>query len=138
LEKAWKILLDYEAWNPTFAGAQVVSIRGRWRTEGELVLIKKSLAGIDGQSLPEFYAHTIKIVPRRHIVWHVYPKEGEDFQNFVDFGLLAEGSGVRFTINYYALSAEVEEDRLAEENRAREVTLRSVASAFKTYCETRA
>jgi len=100
LEKAWKLMLDYEAWNPTFVGAKVIPVRGKPRTEGEVVLIQKALKDVHGQPLSEFYAETVKVVPQRHIVWYTYPKEGESRRNFVDFGLSEVSSGVKFSIYY--------------------------------------
>jgi len=135
LEKAWKILLDYEAWNPTFIGAQVVPVQGPRRAEGELVLIEKSLSNTNGEPLPAFYAQTIKMVPRSHIVWYVYPKEGEAFRNFVDFGLTEARSGVGFNIYYYAQTV-TSGDLLIQQRKDSEAMMQTVALAFKKYCET--
>src|SRR5262245_58205337 len=93
LRKAWKIMLDYQSWNPTFAEAEVIPVRGEPSTEGELVLIRKSLTDVKGEPLPQFYAETVKVVPDRRIVWYVYPKEGDAFRNFVDFGLTEVAAG---------------------------------------------
>jgi hypothetical protein len=136
LAKAWEILLDYPAWNPTFAGAQVSTVKGAPRTEGEVVLIRKPLLDVKGEPIPEFYAETVKLAPQRHIVWYVYPKAGEDFRNFVDFGLAETAHGVRFNIYYYEqnlLSGEL----LEKQRRDYAAALQHTANTFKAYCESR-
>jgi hypothetical protein len=141
LNYAWKVLLDYEAWNPTFVGAQVQPVKGEWRKPGELVLIKKQLAGADGEPLPQFYAETVVAIAPRRIIWYVYPVEGHSFRNFVDFGLSEVDSGVRFSINYYAQSARYgeltpQQRQALEQERAQSVqTLQHTADTFKQYCE---
>jgi hypothetical protein len=137
IDYAWKVMLDYQAWNPTFVGAEVMPVRGDYRTEGELVLIKKSLSDVHGEPLPQFYAETIKVVPRRNIVWFVYPVEGDDFRNFVDFGLLEGPAGVTFRIDYYAQN-RLSGDLLLKERTQSQATLQHTADAFKEYCETHA
>jgi hypothetical protein len=136
LTKAWETLLDYEAWNPTFVGAHVVPVRGEPRTEGELVLIRKSLTDVKGEPL-EFYAETVKVSPQRHIVWYVYPKEGQAFRNFVEFGLAEAFSGVQFDIRYYAQN-RLPAQLLIQERNATAAILRDSALAFKRYCEAHA
>jgi hypothetical protein len=135
IDKAWKFMLDYEAWNPTFVGAEVVPVKGKARTEGELVLIRKSLKDIKGEPLPEFYAETVKVVPHRHIVWYVYPKGTGDFRNFVDFGLSEEPSGVKFSVYYYAQN-RIAPELLSKEREATQKIHGELAAAFKKYCET--
>lgn len=134
-EKAWKAMLDYQAWNPTFIGAQVTPVCGKPGTEGEVVRIGKQLSDVNGDPLPEFFAETVKVVPERHIVWYVHPKEGDAFCNFVDFGLVEAGGEVKFQVLYYEqnrLSGSV----LLRQREQFEATLLAVAAAFKSYCET--
>jgi hypothetical protein len=139
---AWEILVDYEAWNPTFVGAQVTRIEGTPRSEGERVRIHKTYSDPLGDAVPEFYAETVKIVPGRRIVWYCYAREGhtyqnqkDPFRNFVDFGLTELPSGgVRFAIFYYA------QNRLSGESLSRErefmrSTLLGSVTAFRDYCE---
>lgn len=134
LRKAWELMLDYRAWNPSFADAEVTRVSGEPNTVGEIVLIKKSLLDVTGEPLPEFYAETVKLVPFNHIVWYVYPKAGDSFRNFVDFGLAESPGGVKFYIDYYAqnpLSGEL----LAKERQQSESGLRDLTLAFKNHCE---
>jgi hypothetical protein len=137
IEKAWKVMLDYQAWNPSFVGAEVTSVSGQARAEGEIVMIKKQLIGANGEPLPVFYAETVKVVPHRHIVWYVYKKQGDSFRNFVDFGLSEAPSGVRFNVYYYAQN-QISAELLIENRRQSEVSLQNLATAFKRYCEAHA
>src|SRR5688572_1704858 len=100
LEDAWKLMLNYRAWNPNFAGAKVTLISGQPQSAGELNLIQ--LFDSTGVPVPEFFAATVKVTPPRDIVWYVYPKEGNAFCNFVHFWLEEVQRGVRFTVYYYA------------------------------------
>jgi hypothetical protein len=136
LPKVWELLLDYEAWNPSFADALVTRVAGEPRTEGEIVLIKKSVLDAIGQPIPEFYAETVKLIVPRRIVWYVYPREGDSFRNFVDFGLTEVATGVRFNIDYYAQNPLVGE-LLSKERVHSETGLHDLALAFKRYCESR-
>jgi len=132
LDEAWHAMLDYQAWNPNFTNAQVTLVDGVPGQEGELNLI--SIHGGDGAVLAEFYSRTVKLVLLRHVVWYVYPKQGESFRNFVDFWLEQTESGVRFRIFYYAqnwLSCQ----QLSQERASSEAALNSLAAAFKQYCE---
>lgn len=134
IEHAWKCLLDYKAWNPSFVGAQVIPIRGAPSSEGEVVLIRKKVPRPDGKMSPEFYAETVKIIPYRRIVWYVHPKDGNTFRNFVDFGLTEVANGVKYNVCYYAqhpLSGEA----LKIERMGNEDALPKYAQAFKEYCE---
>jgi hypothetical protein len=135
LDKAWKIMLDYKAWNPDFANSRVTLVSGQAGGEDEVVLIQPLDA--NGVPIMEFYAATVKVVPRRHIVWYVYPKEGTAFRNFVDFGLSETSSGVTFNIAYYAQSPLSGEALLAERQNS-EASLGNLATAFKQYCESHA
>ena len=132
LDVAWKLMLDYQAWNPDFATAQIERLRGEASAEGELNLIK--MVGDNGEVLAEFYSETVKVVSRRHIVWYVYPKEGSAFRNFVDFWLENAESRVRFSIYYYAQNP-VTLDTLAQQRQEMEAGLQNLAAAFKAYCE---
>jgi hypothetical protein len=134
IEKAWTRMLNYEAWNPSFAGAHVTLIRGQRRCEGELILIKKAIIDSAGQPWPEFYAETVKLVPSQHIVWYIYPKEGDAFRNFVDFGLAEDSSGLSFNIHYYAQS-RVAGDALLQQRKEMEIALGELVAAFKAHCE---
>jgi hypothetical protein len=141
LEAAWKVLVDYEAWNPTFAGAQVQPVKGERRKPGELVLIKKNL-DYHGEPLAPFYAETVVAIAPRRIIWYVYPAQGHSFRNFVDFGLSEVDAGVRFNINYYAQSARYgeltpQQQQALEQERAQSARdMQHLADAFKQYCET--
>lgn len=140
MEKAWKIMLNYEAWNPTFVDAVVTPVRGRYRSEGELVLIKKAPSNGNGGELPPFYAKTVKVTRHAHVVWYVYPRDENpsyNFRNFVDFGLTETGSGVKFNVFYYAQVSSSGES-LAKEKKEYGAAMREIAVAFKSYCEARA
>jgi hypothetical protein len=134
LDKAWMSLLRYESWNPTFANAEVVRVAGDHRSEGELVQIRKMRKDVKGDPLPEFFALTVKVVPRAHIVWYVYPKEGSAFRNFVDFGISEAPSGVKFNIRYYAQDA-LSGELLQKQRTDYEAGMHRLAAAFKQYCE---
>lgn len=131
LQSAWRMMLDYKAWNPDFACAETALVRGEPRSEGELTLI--TLFGENRAPLSQFYAETVKVASH-HIVWYVFPAEGDSFRNFVDFGLEETPSGVTFRIYYYAQNrASVE--ALAQVRREMETSLRNLTVAFKHYCE---
>jgi|RhiMethySRZTD1v2_1073278.scaffolds.fasta_scaffold02151_11 hypothetical protein len=132
---AWEILLSYEAWNPSFATAQTSRIHGTARCEGEIVRIVACPPGGDPQ--PAFYAETVKLVPQQHIVWHVYPEEGDSFRNFLEFGLSPRPEGVQFDIRCYARE-RMSADALAKHRSDTETGLQGLALAFKEYCERRA
>lgn len=141
LDYAWKALVSYEKWNPTFIGAQVQPVKGEWRKPGELILIKKQLETSSGEPLPQFYAETVVAIEPRRIIWYVYPVEGHQFRNFVDFGLSEGASGVRFSINYYAQSPRygelTQQQEALEKERAQGMQgMQDLADAFKKYCET--
>jgi len=138
---AWGVLLEYDRWNPTFAGAQVTPIRGTARSEGELILVSKKSSDPKGEPFPEFYCETVKVVPGRRIVWYAYAKEGhryqnqkDPFRNFIDFGLTEEPGGVRFDIYYYAQN-RLSGESLSTERGFMPPLLRDIAAAFRDYCE---
>jgi hypothetical protein len=138
VEKAWQAMLDYEAWNPTFAGgSKVTPVSGEPRSEGEVVYIEKTMKGFDGQPLPGFYAKTVKVVPHRHMVWYVHPKDCDDFRNFVDFWLDERPEGVKFSIYYYSQN-RMSSETLLEQRKFGEAVLQESVAAFKKYCESRA
>lgn len=137
LQDAWRTMLDYQAWNPSFVGATVMAVRGSPGSEGEVVLIKKELLDATGAPLPEFYAETVKVVPCSHIVWYVYPREGNSFRNFVDFALVDTPNGVMFSIYYYAQN-QLAADVISAERIATQASLDDTAVAFKRYCEAKA
>lgn len=134
LAQAWEAMLDYQSWNPTFVGAQVIPVKGEPRTQGEVVLISKRLTDLKGEPLPEFFAETVRVVQHRHIVWYVYPKDREGFRNFVDFCISEAAGGVRFSIQYYEQDL-VSGELLVEHRNNNTATLEQSAAAFKTYCE---
>jgi hypothetical protein len=134
LQDAWRMMLDYKAWNPDFVHSETNSVRGEPGCEGELTLITQ----LDGNRTPvaQFYAETVKLVPPYHIVWYVFPKEGDAFRNFVDFWLEETSSGVKFRIYYYAQNS-VGVQALAQLRTDIETSLRNLVMAFKSYCESR-
>jgi hypothetical protein len=142
LDHAWEKLWEFEQWNPTFAGAQVTSIKGAAKGEGEIIGVSKKIADPDGEPFPEFFCETVKVVPGRRVVWYAYAKEGhkyqgqtDPFRNFIDFGLTEELGGVRFNIYYYAqnrLSGQL----LSTERGFMPPLLKDIAAAFRKYCET--
>jgi hypothetical protein len=136
LQQAWNLVLDYPSWNPSFVGAEVIPVSGPRGGEGEVVQIKKQLKAVTGDSLPPFYAKTVKLVPLRHIAWYVYPMEGdaETFRNFVDFGLSEVAQGLRFSVNYYA-QARLTADLLSKQRAERDASLGRLVLAFKRHCE---
>ncbi len=134
LPDAWRSLLDYQSWNPSFADSEVVTVKGAPRTEGEVVLIKKKLLDVTGAPLPQFFAETVRLVPSRQVVWYVYPKDGDSFRNFVDFRLSETSEGVRFEIHYYAQD-RLAEDLLRKQRREYQRFFDNLAFAFKKYCE---
>jgi hypothetical protein len=129
---AWQHALRYEDWNPGLRGALVTRVSGCAREEGELVLIQTR--DEFGAALPAFYARTVRVVPRHHVVWFVYPKEGSSFRNFLDFGLIELPGRVQFNVCYYT------QDKLSGEALGRQRTafqrdMNTIAAAFKDHCE---
>jgi len=140
LEHAWRVLLDFEVWNPTFVGSRVTPVAGNARSEGERLLISKTYSDPKGERFPEYYADTVKVVPSRRIVWYCYAKEGssyhdqrDPFRNFVDFGLTEEPAGVRFAICYYEQNRQSGEV-LSRERAFMQSALDQVVAAFREYC----
>ena len=140
-EHAWRMLWEYPRWNPTFVGASVTPVRGAARSEGELVLVEKTLPDSQHDAYHAFYSETVKVVRGRRIAWYVYPKEEgtyhnqrDAFRNFVEFVLTEEFAGVRFSIGYYAQTCLSGKLLLAERN-SMEPLLQDIAEAFRDYCE---
>lgn len=133
-QRAWESLLDYQAWNPGLAGARVQRIAGRCGEEGEIVVIQAVAAS--GEPFPAFCAETVRLIAPHHLVWYVYPREGDQFRNFLHFALARAGQALQFDIYSYArdqLSGEL----LMQQRQASQASTRMLAGAFKTYCETR-
>jgi hypothetical protein len=142
LDHAWKRLWEFERWNPTFAGAQVTSIKGEARGEGEVILVSKRLSDPAGEPFPEFYCETVKVVPGRRVVWYAHAEKGhkyqgqtDPFRNFIDFGLTEEPGGVRFNIYYYAQN-RLSGNALSAERAAMSPLLQDIVAAFRKHCET--
>ena len=138
---AWRILLDYTTWNPSYAGATVTRIEGAAGTEGELVLISNNWSYAERTGFPPYYARTVKLVPGRRVVWYCYAKEGlafqdqqDPFRNFVDFGLTPEGGGIRFLYSYYQQTRQTDE-AITRERQFLGQKLQATAHAFRDYCE---
>ncbi|BBE35278.1 hypothetical protein [Sphingosinicella microcystinivorans] len=141
MDTAWRKLLDYEAWNPTFAGATVTRVEGEPQAEGESVRITKTYHDPKSPPFPPFYADTVKLIPGRRVVWYCYPERGEEyhaqadaFRNFVDFSLSEDGVGVRFNINYFA-QFRLTGAALSQELGVFQNGLHELASAFRDFCE---
>jgi hypothetical protein len=135
LAHAWDCMISYEAWNPSFADAEVIRVRGNPREEGGLVLIRKTIPGLDGQPMLPFYAETVKVERPRHFVWYLYPKDGDSLRNFVDFSLLESAAGgVEFHIQYYAQN-RLTVDWLRKERQAMVSALDDLTAALKKYAE---
>ena len=137
LQTAWRCLLDYPQWNPSFRGAEIIAISGNPRSEGEVVLIRKPITDVTGAPLPEFFAETVKLRPQEQIVWYVYPKDGISFFNFVDFRIGEFGSRVKFDINYYAQDLLPIELLLRQREEYTQFFC-ELAEAFKAFCESAA
>jgi hypothetical protein len=134
---AWKILLDYRAWNPHFHGVDVTPIRGTPGTEGELVVIKDAVSYVEGEPPPEFYAETVKVQPPHRVVWCVFSKAGPAFRNFVDFGLTETNDGVKFNVGYYE-QVQLTPDKLSAHRAASDEVYAKLVAAFRTYAESSA
>jgi hypothetical protein len=135
LEAAWKVLLDYQRWNPHFDGATITPVQGRADREGGLVLIQDKDPYIPGEPPPKFLALTVKVVPQRNVVWCVYPQSGAAFRNFVDFSLTQCAGGVQFSVRYYEQLA-IADDLLAGHRQQSDEIYQRLALSFKNYCET--
>jgi hypothetical protein len=133
LDRAWTLLLDYQAWNPGLAAAEVTTIvGGSSRSEGEVVLIEPRDA--EGRPLQAIYAETVKVIAQRRITWFVHPKDDDVFYNFLDFCLTPTATGVRFDIGWYSRDRLSGEALLAQK-RATQEGAESLALAFKSYCD---
>lgn len=134
LDRAWPILLDYRAWNPSFARAVVTTVTGESGAQGEVVHILDLDAS--GTPVNEFYAETTRIVPNRSIAWFVYPLDRESFRNFVDFELVPRDGGVVFQVRYYAqVPGDATPEQRAEQQAAGDAAYVDLARAFKEYVE---
>ena len=135
IDEAWRLMLDYQSWNPDFANARVTTIAGQRQAEGEVVTIQ--IMNPAGDVLAQFYAHTVKVVPQRHFVWYTYTGVQGSFHNFIDFELAESVSGCRFRINFYAQNL-LSADALAAHREKTQNSLVRLAAAFKNFCEARA
>jgi hypothetical protein len=133
IDRAWDLLVDYEAWNPSFAHAIVTTRTGERGAEGEVVHIDERDAA--GTRVSEFYAETTRIVPGRRIAWFVYPLDGEEFRNFIDFELVPREGGVTFEIRYYAQVRGVPD---TDDQRPGDRVYADLALAFKEHCDAKA
>jgi hypothetical protein len=129
-------MIDYEAWNPSFAGSEIIPVEGNRDEEGGLILIRKSHRDKVGEPIPEFLCETVKIVPGKSIVWYVYPTSGNLFANFVDFSLAEVDGRVKFKIHYYAQDG-IPRDGLSEMRSTSQQEFAHLADCFKDYCEGR-
>lgn len=135
LETAWELLLNYPAWNPGFVGAAIIRVCGEPHSEGEVVEI--IFVDDSGVPLAPRYARTIKVEPCRCIAWYCYPKLDDSFRIFLEFRVMVVTSGVRFSIQWYALD-RLPTEALAEHRTATDATVQNLAVAFKAYCEAQA
>jgi hypothetical protein len=135
MDVAWPTMVDYMSWNPAFANARVTTVAGTPGAEGEVIHIEQYDA--EGSLTQVFRAETVRIVPRHHITWAVFPEEGDDYLNFGDFELLERPGGVEFYIQYFAQTRTANAD-LAEVRAGLESGLRELVLAFKAYCESHA
>lgn len=136
LAKAWDLLIDYNAWNPSFANAVVTTVEGQPGAEGEIVDIKQY--DVPGGTLQaHFFAETVRVIERHHFTWAVYPIEGDDFRNFVDFELLARpDGGVTFYIQYFSQTRTAEAD-LPGVRAGMQQAFEDLTVAFKRHAESR-
>lgn len=131
-EKAWEAMLNYPAWNPGFAGASVIRVCGKLNSVGEVVQI--SFVDDTGMHQPPIYARTIKVESCASIAWYCYPKLDDSFRIFLEFRLAGATSGIRFSIQWYALD-RIRTEALAQHRTMTDATVQNLAVAFKTYCE---
>ena len=134
IERAWLILLNYQAWNPHFAGVSVSRVQGTPPGEGEIVLIQDRVPYIEGEPPPEFYAETLALRAPYQVVWCVFSKHGPEFRNFVDFGLTQTSGGVRFEVRYYE-QLTISGEKLAAHRSESASVYSNLVAAFKAYAE---
>jgi hypothetical protein len=134
IERAWPILLDYQAWNPDFAGVEVTRVPGTPSGEGEIVLIKDRVPYIQGEPPPEFYAQTVTIREPSQVVWCVFSKEGPEFRNFIDLALTRTSGGVKFEVRYYEQVC-IPSQKLAAHRSESKTVYANLVAAFKAYAE---
>ena len=137
IERAWPILLDYQTWNPHFAGVEVTRVPGTPDGEGEIVLIKDRVPYVEGEPPPEFYAQTVIVREPCQIVWCVFSKHGPEFRNFVDFSLNRTPGGVKFELRYYE-ELNISVQKLAAHRSESESVYANLVAAFKAYAESAA
>lgn len=130
-DDAWQYALSYEIWNPGLRDARITRLGGRAREEGELVMIQ---AYESGAALPAFYARTVRLVPRHHVVWLVYPEVGDSYRNFLDFGFVQLPARVQFDVCYYTQD-KLSGAALIRQRAANRFAIDTLAVAFKNYCE---
>jgi hypothetical protein len=134
MKKAWEILLDYQAWNPHFAGVVVTPVRGERHTESEIVKIRDVVPYVEGEPPPEFFAETVRVIPSHRIVWCVFSTQEPLFRNFVDFGLVETPTGVRFDVGYYE-QVQLTSDKLPAHRAESDGVYEKLVTAFKSYAE---
>lgn len=94
IAEVWHHVLNYPSWQNF---PVVKHISGDPGGEGEVVLLRKDEKGF---VFPAYYARTIKIEPRRRIIWKTYPEErapNSDFFGIVDFRLEERGGKTLFS-----------------------------------------
>jgi hypothetical protein len=104
--QAFDWMIDYTAYNPTFAGSNVERVRGEQYAEGEVVAISK-LAD-DGSPQTPFLCETAKFVPGERIVWYLSSPEADTARTYTDFSLRDTPEGVLFEINYFTATSDPE------------------------------
>jgi hypothetical protein len=140
IERAWSLMIDYRAYNPTFEGATVEHVDGLPGAEGETVLITK-LDHDPGVAASRFHCRTAKLQPPvggapAHIVWYLWD-EAEELRNFVDFGLREDDRGVVFSIHYYA-QGRLTGEALADSRTQFGGFLAELVGVFQRHCRERA
>lgn len=97
IERCWPHVLNYTSWQHYPVAQPVSGERGK---EGEVVLLKKDEAGF---TFPPYYARTIKLEPRRRIIWKTWPETATpelDFFGIVDFTLHEAKGKTRFCYDF--------------------------------------
>jgi len=106
----WRHVVNYPTWQNY---STVQHLAGNPGEEGELVLLKKTEAGIE---LGPYYARTIKIEPERRFTWKTFT-DREELNGFgiVEFRLDDMKGATRF---YYNTYYEIHVDRQSESKLA--------------------
>lgn len=77
----------------------------------------------------------MRIIERSNIIWLVYPLEGDDYYNFLDFELVERPSGgVTFNLRHYGRSRTPDAE-LAESRASNQQLLVTLGTALKEYLE---